>query len=61
MLQHLLDESIGPVKLPGHRSPELGQLIDEHSRCELRRLNCDFPYALAYVNGKSISPICGGH
>ena len=42
-------------------SPELGQLIDEHSRCELRRLNCDFPYDLAYVKGQSISPICGGH
>jgi Sulfotransferase domain len=42
-------------------SPELRQLIDEHSRTELRRLRCDFPYDLAYVKGQSVLPICGGH
>jgi len=42
-------------------SPELRQLIDDHSRSSLRRLNCDFPYDLAYLKGQSISAICGGH
>jgi Sulfotransferase domain len=42
-------------------SAELRQRIDEHSRAELRRLECDFPYDLAYVRGQSIAPICGGH
>ena len=42
-------------------SPELRQLVDDHSRTELRRLKCDFPYDLAYVRGQSILPICGGH
>jgi hypothetical protein len=42
-------------------SPELRELIDEHSRTELRRLKCDFPYDLAYVKGDSALPICGGH
>jgi len=42
-------------------SPELRQLIDEHSRTELRRLGCDFPYDLAYVKRQSILPVCGGH
>jgi hypothetical protein len=42
-------------------SPELRQLIDDHSRTELRRLKCDFPYDLAYVKGQSVLPICGGH
>jgi hypothetical protein len=42
-------------------SPELRQLIDEHSRTELRRLGCDFPYELAYVKRQSILPLCGGH
>ncbi|MGO9948149.1 MAG: sulfotransferase domain-containing protein [Steroidobacteraceae bacterium] len=42
-------------------SSELRQLIDDHSRMELRRLNCDFPYDLAYVKGQSVLPICGGH
>jgi hypothetical protein len=42
-------------------SPELRQRIDEHSRTELRRLQCDFPYDLAYVKGQSVLPICGGH
>ena len=41
--------------------PELRQLIDEHSRTELRRLGCDFPYDLAYVKRQSILPVCGGH
>jgi hypothetical protein len=42
-------------------SPKLRQLIDDHSRTELRRLKCDFPYDLAYLKGQSILPICGGH
>jgi Sulfotransferase domain len=42
-------------------SPELLQLIDDHSRAELRRLRCDFPYDLAYLKRQSIFPICGGH
>jgi hypothetical protein len=42
-------------------SPELRQQIDEHCRDELRRLECDFPYDLAYVKGQSVLPICGGH
>jgi Sulfotransferase domain len=42
-------------------SRELRQRIDDHSRAELRRLKCDFPYDLAYVKGQSIVPICGGH
>jgi hypothetical protein len=42
-------------------SAELRQLIDDHSRTELRRLKCDFPYDLAYVKGQSVLPICGGH
>jgi len=53
--------SFRPGEADQRLSPELGQLIDEHSRSELRRLNCDFPYDLAYVKGQSISPICGGH
>jgi len=42
-------------------SPELRQLIDQHSRSELQRLECDFPYDLAYVKRQSVLPICGGH
>jgi aryl sulfotransferase len=42
-------------------SPELRQRIDDHSRMELRRLMCDFPYDLAYVKGQSVLPLCGGH
>jgi len=42
-------------------SAELRELIDEHSRTELRRLRCDFPYDLAYIKGQSVLPICGGH
>jgi hypothetical protein len=42
-------------------SAELRQLIDEHSRTELRRSECDFPYDLAYVKRQSVFPICGGH
>jgi hypothetical protein len=42
-------------------SPALRQLIDDHCRTELQRLECDFPYDLAYVKGQSVLPICGGH
>jgi len=42
-------------------SLELRQLIDEHSRAELWRLKCDFPYDLAYIKGQSVLPMYGGH
>jgi hypothetical protein len=42
-------------------SAGLRRRIDEHWRGELRRLQCDFPYDLAYVRGESVLPICGGH
>ena len=58
---HSMLRSGRPGKADELLSPELRQLIDEHSRGALRALKCDFPYDLAYVKGESVLPICGGH